>query len=299
MDFVDMLLNRFDGESELRKPTNVLVCFTEPETGKRLSRLAFHVAMSRPDKSALTLLHFIDKDEESAQTEESNASKGLILEEFMPKAEKSKITMRTFIRESEDHLADIMKMTEEQHSNLVLVGISNDELDLRVVERYSRLRSNPANPMSAILEQFTESEGKRLQEISSLVSRNSVPTGIFIDNGLSEIKNIFIPILSKADVHIFTFIYHTALKENVKIMIWDAIGIIGSEPKMQKLFQFIVKRTDERVQLWNDDRKIEEDFIRRQDLIIIGVDGWVKLINAPLPWKEVLPSTLIIKDITT
>ncbi|MBK5195707.1 MAG: hypothetical protein JJE08_06705 [Proteiniphilum sp.] len=299
MDFVDILLNRFDGESELKKPTNALVCFTQPETGKRLSRLAFQIAMSRPDKSAITLLHFIDKKEEMQPTEETNGSQGMILADFMPKGEKSKITMRSFVRESDDHLADIMKMTEEQQCNLVLIGISYDELDLKVVERYSRLRSDPANPAAAILEQFTESEVKRLQEISSLVSRNSVPTGIFIDNGLTEGNNIFVPILSKADVHIFTFVHHTAQKENVKIMIWDAIGIIASEPKMQKLYQFIVKKTDGRVQLWNDDRKIEEEFIRKQDLVIIGVEGWVKLINAPLQWKESLPSTLIIKDITT
>lgn len=299
MDFVDTLLNRFDGESELKKPVNVLVCFTQSETGKRLSRLAFHVAMSRPEKSSITLLHLMDKKEVMQQTEETIATRGMIPADFMPKGEKSKITMRTFVSESEDHLADIIKMTEEQHCNLVLRGISNEELDLMVVEKYSRLKSDPANPAAAILEQFTENEAKRLQEITSLVDRNSVPTGIFIDNGLTAIKTIFIPILSKADVHIFTFVYHTAMKEQVRIMIWDAIGIIASEPKMQKLYQFIVKKADGKVQLWNDDKKIEEDFIRRQDLVIIGEDGWIKLINAPLPWKEVLPSTLIIKDITT
>jgi len=294
-----MLLNRFDGESELKKPTNALVCFTQPETGKRLSRLAFQIAMSRPDKSAITLLYLIDHQEEMLPADESNGARGMVLSDFMPKGEKSKITMRTFVRESEDHLTDILKMTEEQQCNLVLIGIGSDELDLKVVERYSRLRSDPSNPAAAILEQFTDSEVQRLQEISSLVSRNSVPTGIFIDNGLTEGNNIFVPILSKADVHIFTFVHHTAQKENVKIMIWDAIGIIASEPKMQKLYQFILKKTDGRVQLWDDDRKIEEEFIRKQDLVIIGVDGWVKLINAPLPWKESLPSTLIIKDITT
>lgn len=299
MDFVDMLLKRFDGESELRKPTNVLVCFTQPETGKRLSMLAYHIAMSRPEKSAITLLQLIDKKEEKQPTEETDASQGLILEDFVPKGEKSRITMRTFIRESDDHPTDILKMTEEQHCNLVLTGISKDELEIRVVERYSRLRSDPANPTAAILEQFQEREAKKLQEISSLVSLSRVSLGIFLDNGMKEGNNIFVPILSKADVHIFTFVFHTAQKENLKIMIWDAIGIIESEPKMQKFFQFIVKKTDGRVQLWNDDRKIEEDFIRKQDLVIIGVDGWVKLINAPLPWKEVLPSTLIIKDITT
>ncbi len=299
MDFVDMLLNRFDGESELKKPANVLVCFTDTETGKRLSRLAFQMAMSRPEKSAITLLHFIGKKEEMQPTEETNGNQGIIHADFMPKGEKSKITMRVFTRESDDHLADIMKMAEEQQCNLVLTGISNDELDLQVVEKYSRLRSNPANPAATILEQFSEREARGLQELSALVSRNSVPTGIFIDNGLKEGNNIFVPILSKSDIHIFTFIHHMAQKEHVKIMIWDAIGIIESEPKMQKLYHFIVKKTDGKVHLWNDDRKIEEDFIRRQDLVIIGVEGWVKLINAPLPWKESLPSTLIIKDITT
>lgn len=294
-----MLLNRFDGESELKKPTNALVCFTQAETGKRLSRLAFQIAMSRPEKSAITLLHLIDKKEERQSTEEAWGNQRMIHADFMPKGERSKITMRTFVKESDDHLADITKMTEEQQCNLVLIGINNDELDLKVVERYSRLRSDPANPTATILEQFTDSEARRLQEISSLVSRNSVPTGIFIDKGLTEGNNIFVPILSKADIHIFTYVHHTAMKESVKIMIWDAIGILESEPKMQKLYQFIVKKTEGRVQLWNDDRKIEEGFIRRQDLVIIGVNGWVKLINTQLPWKESLPSTLIIKDITT
>jgi hypothetical protein len=79
-------------------------------------------------------------------------------------------------------------------------------------------------------------------------------------------------------------------------MLWDAIGIIKTEPKLQKIYQFIEKKSDGKLDLWNNDRKIDETFIREQDLMMIGVEGWSRLTNTPLLWKEQLPSLLIIKD---
>jgi len=298
MDFVDMLLNRFDGESELKKPTNALICFAQPETGKTVSRLAADIAMSRSGKSAITLLHFIDNEEKIQQTEEMDVYQSRLLAEFMPKGDKSKITMRLFVRDSTDKLADITQMVEEQHCNLVMLGIATNEADIQLVKKYSVLRSDPTRTETSLLELFQEGEAQTMQYISALLNRIKVPTGILIDNGLTVANHIFVPVLSKADVHIFTFVYQIAQREHVQIMVWDAIGIIQSDPKMQRLFQFVVKKTDGHVQLWDDDKKIEQDFIQSRDLVIIGVHGWSKLINTPLPWCDALPSTLIIKDTT-
>ena len=79
-------------------------------------------------------------------------------------------------------------------------------------------------------------------------------------------------------------------------MIWDAIGAIELNPKMQKLQQSFVKKIDEKINIWNNDEKIDTDFIIKQDLCIFGLDGWNKLISTPLSWINQLPSTLIIKD---
>jgi len=296
MDFVDMLLNRIDGESELKKPTHALVCFTRIETGRRLSSLVSDMMLSRAEKSSITLLHFIDKREETIGEEHIEVTQNRMLADFMPKGEKSKITMRLFIRESGDYLSDMLKTADEQHINLLLVGLATDEMDLRSAQKYGQLKSDPANTDTVILAQFGEEEARTLKNVSALLNRNKVPTGIFLDNGLTEKTHIFIPVLCKADVHIFTFVYQTAQKENVQIMVWDAMGIIQSEPKMQKLYQFIVKKSDGRVHLWDDNKKIEKDFIQDQDLVIIGIDGWSKLLGAPLLWRDALPSTLIIKD---
>lgn len=298
MDFVDILLNRIDDESQLKKPGHALVCFTRLETGKRLSSLASSILLSRTDKSSITLMYFIDNKEELMGREQIEVYQNRILADFMPKGEKSKITMRLFISESGDYLSATQKMADEQHVNLLLIGLCPDEINIRTAEKYGQLMRDQPDTETAILSQFGEKETVMLKNISGLLNHNKVPTGIFMDKGLGETTRIFIPVLCKADMHIFAFVYQAAQKENVQIMVWDAVGIIQSEPKMQKLYQFIVKKSDGRVHLWDDNKKIEPDFIQHQDLVIIGFEGWRKLICAPLSWRTELPSTLIIKDIS-
>lgn len=81
-------------------------------------------------------------------------------------------------------------------------------------------------------------------------------------------------------------------------MIWDAIGIIESEPEMEKLYQRFCKKADGRLKLWDNDKKIENDFIGEQDLVLIGIEGWEKLTQSAVSWAHSLPSTLIVKPAT-
>lgn len=204
--------------------------------------------------------------------------------------------MRLFIQSSDDYCADIIKISEEQKSNLILLGIHNNEFSPGLIKKYGQLKSDPTLSDIFILDQFEEKEAETLKNLNTMLNRNRVSTGLFMDNGTSQFKRLFIPILQKSDIHVFTYLYRIAQQENVKIMIWDAIGMIESDAKIQKLYQFISKRTEGRIYLWDNNKKIECDFIREQDLVIIGLEGWRKLICTPLPWTDCLPSTLIIKE---
>jgi hypothetical protein len=42
-------------------------------------------------------------------------------------------------------------------------------------------------------------------------------------------------------------------------------------------------------------RKIEKEFLREQDLMIISVDSWKKLVESRSTWLNHTPSLLIIK----
>lgn len=296
MEFVDRLLKRFDGDAGLKKPTSALVCFSSPKTGKKMAQLIFQVAMTRSEGSSITLLYFLNRREEDLPEEEIAMLQSKISTDFMPKREKEKIILRTFISDEADHMAQIGKMIDELGCNLLVRGIRNEELNIRQVEHYSRLRRDPANPLPAILAQFPEEESMILQELSAMMENNRIPTALFVDNGMQQASRIFLPLLCKSDIHLFTYLYHLVQQEQTEIMLWDAIGIIKTEPKLQKIYQFIEKKSDGKLDLWNNDRKIDETFIREQDLMMIGVEGWSRLTNTPLLWKEQLPSLLIIKD---
>ena len=296
MDFADILLNRFDGEAEMKKPNSTLICFSNLETGKILSRLATQMTRLKSEKSSITLLYFIDKATEILHSDDMGEYQNKIISDFISTEERDKITFRLFVKASDDYHADIIRIAEEQNCNLLLPGIKNSEFDHGLVKRYCQLRNDPANSETFILEQFSERDAKALKIINSLFNRSTISVGLFIDNGTTEFRKLFIPILHKTDIHLFTYLYRFAQKENMKIMIWDAIGIIESDPRMQKLYQTIVKKAEGRVHLWNNDKKIGSDFIGEQDLIIIGSEGWNKLVCTPLLWTDSLPSTLIIRE---
>lgn len=296
MDFADMLLNRFDGEAEMKIGKSALISFSTLETGKILSKLTTRIIQSKSEKSAITLLHFIGKLEEMGLNEEIDEYKHKIISDFLPAEEKDKITLRLFVQSTDNYCGDITKICEEQNSDLILIGIHHNELDPEVIKKYGQLKSDPTLSDIFILDQFEKNEAEILKDLNAIFSKNKVSTALFLDNGTTQFKKLFIPILQKSDIHLFPYIYQIAQQENVKIMIWDAIGMIESDAKIQKLYQFINKKTGGGIYLWDNNKKIECDFIHEQDLMIIGLGGWHKLICTPLSWRECLPSMLIIKE---
>ncbi|MFA6642837.1 MAG: hypothetical protein WCS61_00325 [Bacteroidales bacterium] len=278
-------------ENILKKPLNVLVCFTDPEIGRVLSRMAVSLAGSRSEKSTATFLHLIEKENHDNQNK---------LEDFIDIIDKSKLTIRYFARRYDNYVSEIINVSKEQNSDFIVAGINRSILSPDIFQKYNRLKSDPANSDAYIQEQFTENEFEMMNNITSLLDLNSISIGLFIYNNLKRIENIFVPILSTTDIQAIPYTtMRFVQKENVDIMVWDAIGAIESNPKMQKIYQTYVKKADDRMYLWDVNKKIDNNFIINQDLCIFGIDGWYKLIATSLPWIEFLPSTLIIKEKTT
>ncbi|NLA62810.1 MAG: hypothetical protein GX857_06230 [Bacteroidales bacterium] len=131
--------------------------------------------------------------------------------------------------------------------------------------------------------------------VTSLLERNEKTTGIFIDHGLDTIDNVFIPILDKVDIHIFDYIKRLAEKTTAKITLWDAIGVIDSVPDLKKAFYLMQKNATGSVCMWDNSKKIDYDYIKQQDLVVMGFEGWTKLISSAITWSHSLRSTLIIR----
>lgn len=294
MEFVDILLKRIEGENELKRPVNALICFSKVKTGKALGALMNKMVRFRPDKSSVTLLNLIDA-EQAKHIQDENTYKSELFSDIIQLSEANKLSVRTFVKQSENYVEDILRTAEEYNCNLVLLGIGSSVFNSSLWHKYLKLREDNNLPEAA-LQQLDEKTASSLNNVSTLLARNKLSTGIFVENNYLDTNQLFVPILYKEDAYSFPYFYQMAKNPDVTVTVWDAIGLMESDQKFQKLFQFIAKKTDGRVKLWDNNKKIELNFIQQQDLMIIGFNGWEKLIGSPLSWTHCLPSVLIIKD---
>lgn len=294
MEFVDILLKRIEGENELKRPVNALICFSKVKTGKALGALMNKMVRFRPDKSSVTLLNLIDA-EQAKHIQDENTYKSELFSDIIQLSEANKLSVRTFVKQSENYVEDILRTADEYNCNLVLLGIGSSVFNSSLWHKYLKLREDNNLPEAA-LQQLDEKAASSLNNVSTLLARNKLSTGIFVENNYLDTNQLFVPILYKEDAYSFPYFYQMAKNPDVTVTVWDAIGLMESDQKFQKLFQFIAKKTDGRVKLWDNNKKIELNFIQQQDLMIIGFNGWEKLIGSPLSWTHCLPSVLIIKD---
>ncbi len=294
MEFVDILLKRIEGENELKRPVNALICFSKVKTGKALGALINKMVRFRPDKSSVTLLNLIDA-EQAKHIQDENTYKSELFSDIIQLSEANKLSVRTFVKQSENYVEDILRTADEYNCNLVLLGIGSSVFNSSLWHKYLKLREENNLPEAA-LQQLDEKAASSLNNVSTLLARNKLSTGIFVENNYLDANQLFVPILYKEDAYSFPYFYQMAKNPDVTVTVWDAIGLMESDQKFQKLFQFIAKKTDGRVKLWDNNKKIELNFIQQQDLMIIGFNGWEKLIGSPLSWTHCLPSVLIIKD---
>jgi len=294
MEFVDILLKRIEGENELKRPVNALICFSKVKTGKALGALMNKMVRFRPDKSSVTLLNLIDA-EQAKHIQDENTYKSELFSDIIQLSEANKLSVRTFVKQSENYVEDILRTADEYNCNLVLLGIGSSVFNSSLWHKYLKLREENNLPEAA-LQQLDEKAASSLNNVSTLLARNKLSTGIFVENNYLDANQLFVPILYKEDAYSFPYFYQMAKNPDVTVTVWDAIGLMESDQKFQKLFQFIAKKTDGRVKLWDNNKKIELNFIQQQDLMIIGFNGWEKLIGSPLSWTHCLPSVLLIKD---
>ncbi len=270
MEPIDTFLKKINEDLDYKIPVNALISFIDPDTGKFLCKLAADFIKSQTSRSTLTVLHFIDEDK-AVEIGDIEYYKNDFYSDIVELYEKEQLLIRIFIQVSTDYVADIVEMKEKYTCNLLLIGVEHEVFSSFWEEDYLRLKNSVAD---------------------------SIMMAIFDNHGFQQLNRVFVPIVDKTDVYVFLFINRLIVHEKVFIMIWDAIGIIESEPEMKKLYQYLYKKSEGRLALWNNDKKIGNDYIAEHDLVLIGAEGWKKLTSSAVSWAHSLPSTFIVKPAT-
>jgi hypothetical protein len=78
------------------------------------------------------------------------------------------------------------------------------------------------------------------------------------------------------------------------VSILDSNHFMKNNYIIQNAFESLVNKYPDNITLMSE-RIIEKDFLLTQDLLIISLESWKKLVNSQSDWLSNIPSVLIIK----
>ena len=128
----------------------------------------------KPDKSSITLLNLIDA-EQTKQIPDKNIYKSELFSDIIQLSESNKLSIRTFVKQSENYVDDILRTAEEYNCNLVLLGIGSSVFNSTLWSKYLKLKGDIALNEEDNCQQLDETTTS-LNNVSSLLARNKLST---------------------------------------------------------------------------------------------------------------------------
>ncbi len=275
----------------------ILISFGNPETGRILLRLANSMIQKLNGNAALTVMHLTPSNELHHYNIEEYER-----ESFTPVIEESerlskKIT--TLFKASNDLETDIADVANKGDYDLLLIGLGQSIFEgslLGKILGFTTRIINPEKLLNTVTGReklFTDSPFDERTRL--ILSKSQVPVGILINKNLTEIERLFIPIFDVRDAFLIQYAQKLIYNSGVQIIIIDAIGQLKNNAEMKERIRAIEQNAPNHIAVQSE-TNLEKSFLQEQDLMLISLESWKKLVDSKSLWLSHIPSTLIISD---
>ncbi|WP_395059119.1 cation:proton antiporter [Flavobacterium sp.] len=298
------LINHVFKEKETLTPEDVieinkykiLISFGNYEKGKSLLRLANSLIKKQKEVSTITAMHLSVSDEMHGFNLEDYEK-----ETFIPILEESKSLnqdINTIFKATIDIETDIADIANHGDYDLLLVGLGKSIFEGTLLGKVLGFTTRIINP-DRLLDKITGKEGLFANSIfdertRQIIAKNKTPLGILVDNELNYTDKVFVPFFSTDDSFLVDYIQKLVYNNNSKIKIIDVNNQIENNFLIKNAIQTLEKTYPDNIALVNEDQ-ILKSFLIKQDLMVISLDSWKKLVDSQSVWLSNLPSVLIIK----
>ncbi|MEO8517514.1 MAG: cation:proton antiporter [Flavobacterium sp.] len=274
----------------------ILISFGNYEKGKSLLRLANSLIKKQKDISTITAMHLSVSDEmHSYNLEEyENETFEPILEESMMLNQE----ISTIFKATVDIENDIAEVANQGEYDLLLVGLGKSIFEGTLLGKVLGFTTRIINP-DRLLDKITGKEGLFANSIfdertRQIIAKNKTPLGILVDNDLHSTDKVFAPIFSTEDAFLVDYIQKFVYNNNSKINIVDGNHQIENNASIKETIQDLEHKYPDNITLVNE-YQVQKAFLIKQDLMVISLDSWKKLVESQSVWLSNLPSVLIIK----
>ena len=303
LDLINRIFKTKSGEvpQEIKENSQykILFSFANPLTGQTLLKLGNSLIKKSNGNAVLTALHLTPINELHHYNLEEYER-----ENFTPVIEEShnlnqKIT--TLFKASGDIEYDITDVANKGNYDLLLIGLGQSIFEgsfLGKVLGFTTRLINPEKLIKTVTGKEKLFDNSPFDERTRFILANSqIPVGIFINKNLIKIEKIFIPVFEVKDFFLITYAKKLIHNSESQVIILDERGIIKINPEVLEKIRMIEQSNPNHLIL-KDERVIEKVFLQQQDLMVISLDSWKKLVETKCEWVSDIPSTLIITEET-
>ncbi|MFH7002877.1 cation:proton antiporter [Flavobacterium bizetiae] len=274
----------------------ILLSFATPERGKKLLKIANSLVKKQGDNSIVTAMHLSLSTEIHSFDVKDHERKMLV--PVIEESERLNQNMVSVFKVTNDIDTDIIDTANQGDYDLLLVGLGQSIFDGTLLGKILGFTTRIVNP-DRLIDKFTGKEGlfenspfdERTRHI---ILKSKMPVGIFIDKELEEVNQVFMPIFTKEDSFLIEYAKKLINNNGSQITVLDASGEVKNTRDIQETIRSIEQIAPNHIMIMHD-RTIKKEFLENQNLMIISLDSWKKLIESQSTWLNNTPSVLILK----
>lgn len=275
----------------------VLISFGDNNNGKILTRLAHFFTKKQEQNSLLTAMHLSHANEVnqfSIGEYEKNS-----FEPILATSQELNVNVSTLFKVSNDIDADICKVANQGEFDLLLIGLGQSIYEGSLLGKILGFTTRIITP-DRLLNTFTGKENLFEEDIFDertryIINKTEVPLGILIDKNFENAGTVFIPIFDEKDIFLIQYAKKLIYNNHSQVSILDVREIVKNNIELKEEIRAIEQVTPNHIAILND-KKMDKNFLKSQDLMVVSLDSWKKLVETRSTWLSNTPSTLIIQD---
>lgn len=275
----------------------VLFSFGAPEAGRSLLKLANSLTKKMESNTSITAMHISSTDELSTYDPEEHEKTSFapVVEE----AEKLNQPITTLYKVTGDIDGETTSVANKGEYDLLLIELGQSIFEgtlLGKVLGFTTRIINPETLINTVTGRENLFDNSPLDENTKLIlAKSHVPVGILLDKKLERTERVFIPVFDAKDAHLITYAQKLIHNSGAQVIVLDAAGQIKNNAEIKEKIRAIEQNAPNHIALQNQ-QVIEKSFLSQQDLMIISIDSWKKLVETKSVWLSDIPSTLIIAE---
>jgi hypothetical protein len=285
-------------QTEIRQLSKykVLIAFAKPEKGIVLLRLANSFVKKMNDNALITVLHLSPNKELSQEQIDEYEQ-----DSFAPVIHEAKMLnqkITSLFKVSNHIMTDIPETANRGDFDLLLIGIGQSIYEGSILGRILGFTTRIIAPERII--HSVKSKDKWIEKLPFeestriVLSKSKVPVGILLDKNLKNIDKVIIPVFDNKDEFLIKYAQKLISNSEAQITILDANGSIKNS-EMKESIRAIEQNAPNHIYLRLDQPSQTIPF-ENQDLIIISLESWKKMLETNSIWLTKTPSILIIHE---